>query len=337
MKKNESGQAIIGGLFFITLLLLLCWYFISVVNSVHSLYASTLKTRFHTLEVAAKYANILNQISFNNQNIISSIMSSQIAYIKSVETGLIVSHSQPYWLTYSSFQNKEKRGALSSESSRAIENYFKFQSYKSANGFYVAKALSDKNQKLLLTLPVNIQKFFSQSSVNESHCLALKFLESELTPSHYTTFVMPQFYQHGLTKSKCSLEHKTSFTQKLLSVALPLLSLSESAHVINFSEMESYSGELNSFLYGITYVKQESAREFIQELKWTTNGVLKTIIRITHPQFSCRSHTHPAGDFLIEEDWNLPCQISNNKFLKSFFTTSWSPIVTLQERGISKK
>lgn len=335
--ENQSGQALIGGLFFLVFVISIGGYFIFVSKSIRELYANTLKTRFEKISEASQYSNIFNQIAVNNQNIIISLISAQTAFISGVETGLTVSYEQPYWETYSNFQNINNKSALSEKSLSTIKKTFDSYALSTGRGLYVAKALSVKNNELLNSLPFDIKKFFVQSSNSFAQCLALEFQSSELHNSHYTRFLVPPIYQFGLTKENCALQHKNNFLRKIITGSLPTLLSNDSDFIIDFNTIDEYSTSGKNFSYGITYVNPEFSNKFIQSLKFETKGTLKSIVRISHPDFSCRNKFSIQGNFIVEDDWKNTCEISENHFVKSFFKPNWAALVTYQEKGLRKK
>ncbi len=335
-RNKESGQALFGGIFFILLVMLISWYFIFIVKSIKTFYSDTLTSRFEMLKTASEYAQIFNQISINNQNIVASIMSVQVAYIKGVEFAIGVSYEQPYWETYQNLKNTSEKGPLSKGSATSIETKFKLLELKSSQGFMVAKALAHENELLIKKLPNEIRVLLSQSTNNEIHTIALEALSIQLQPSHYTSHVFPSVYKFGLYKNGTQLEHKRSALNKIMSTALPILTTNEDNFVVDFTKIDSYSGKNFSFKYGITYVKPEIAPLFFLALKSKSISTLKSTVRIIHPLFSCDSvEKHKTGgDFIVEKDWFSPCEISKSKFLQAFFKPFWTAIITEQDMGL---
>lgn len=332
---NESGQALVGGIFFLLLVMLSSLYFVSVVNGMNSLYFDTLKNRFSLIEKTSKYANILNEIAINNQNIIASIISTQVAYISSIENGLTISYEQPYWHTYAKF-SKPNGEVLSEQSKMTLEKSFQSNSMVSARGFMVAASLANENRKLIRELPLFIQSFFSHSTNNDTACLALEFLEPDLHNSKFSTFIVPRMYQFGVSKVNCSLEHKNNVLRQLIHSSLPVLYSNDSDLIIEFNKIDDYFNHAEKFAYGISFVKPEISHAFIRALQFSQQSRLETKVRITHPKFKCRQKTNSKGDFIVENDWNKNCTVSVNHFLKAFLTPNWAAIVTSQEKSLKK-
>lgn len=293
-------------------------------------YTDVLQSRFDTIARATQYAHILNEISINNQNIIISLMTVQTAYISAIETGLTISYEQPYWQTYANFQKQTNKSALSEESFMSVEKSFQSYALSTARGWYVAKALASKNTELVNQLPINIKNFLLQSSNEFVNCLALEFQNTDLYASHYTRFFVPKFYQFGVTKQNCSLHHKTNVLQTLMRKGLPTLSSNEPNLIIEWNKIDEYFSIGNNSNYGITYVDPIFAREFMDAIKFNTSHKLKTTIRISHPEFMCQNQI----SFTIEEDWQTPCDILPNHFIKSFFKPNWAALVTFQEKSL---
>lgn len=320
--NKESGQALLGGLIFLIFVSICSFYFISTAQSLGRLYHESLANKFEITKNASKYANILNEISLNNQNILISVMTAQAAYIKSVENGLSISYKQPYWQTYKELKDQSKSG-LSEQSSNVVKSKFNVRKLDSAKGFFVARALADRNQKLIDQLPISDQNFFTRSTKDEINCISLEFLPSEL---------------HKISKNFCKLKHQSTLFQSLFKTGLSVLAPSATDLIIDFNKMDEYAGFMSNFNYGVTYVKTEFADKFMQNLMFQTkeNQPLSAVARITHPFFECQTHSKKGGDFIIESDFKNYCAISKEKFLKSFFNPSWSALITKQSIGFKK-
>lgn len=332
MKRNnrESGQILIGGLFFLFLAGLSSVYFISISNIINELYSNTLKLRFEAINMAAKQANILNQISINNQLIISEVLSAHIAYITAIESGLNLTAHQPYWETYSHFKESDNLSALSQDSSKSIEKSFSSYALISGRGLYGAKAIANQNIELIKQLPKNVQRLISQSSNAFVHCLALEIQAPDLNPSQYFKFSVPTLTPIGLTKNSCSLyEKNNSFLTKITS-SLPMLTANDDDLVISFEMIDKYFNFKENFSYGVIYVKPKFASKFISILKFNSFDKLGATIRISHPEFSCLNQRFADGDFILEQDWQKPCHISINQFFRAFLKPHWAALVTHQ-------
>lgn len=339
MKRNhtESGQILLGGLFFLFLVISISFYFISVSDMVDKLYSTTLKSRFDTIQKATKYANIFNQITINNQLIVTEIMSAQIAYISAIESGLTLSNQQPYWETYSNFQDKNNVSALSEKSFKSIENSFSAYARISGRAFYAAKSLASQNDTLINQLPETIKTYLSRSTNAFVHCLALEIQNHELKPSHYLTFNFPSLKPLGVTKTNCDLYDKNSPILTKITHALPMLTTNDNDLLISFNKIDDYLNFDNTFSYGISYVTPELSDSFMNALKFDSVGTLQATVRISHPEFSCSQRHNFNGDFVLEQDWKNFCELSIDHFLKSFFKPNWAALVTHQDARIQYK
>ena len=333
--KNESGQVLVSGLFFLVFGLLFCAYFLSTSEIFFHFFSNEEQANENCVKKTSYYANQLNEISINNINIISSIVLAQKALLKSLERSLDVAYHQPYW------DKKITSGQkLSQNSKKIIESLFKTHSLTSARGFFIAKSLSERNKEIIHTFPYEIRKFFIQSTNTQVNCFAFeaekKYYQS---PGILNIHSFLKDFDFGFIKSyhynmNLSLENSCAFKHG-------------SKNILNYALLENYSNK-NDTQYGISYVDPKDRAQFTHSLIFYSNQTIENPIKkflfirqflskipyfkelnfnsentlnkspiqnkfkITHPNLSCHS--------IINDD----CLISKNKFLKSFFKANWS-------------
>lgn len=366
-QNQENGQALVGGISFILLVLLFCAYLLYVCESFGRKYYNQEKATEDAIYDAAKVANIINQVSMNNQSIIASIITSQNAFAKAFELGLYTSYNQPYWETYGSLN--QKKNALE-KSKDTLENAYRSYALTTARGFFIAKSLSEKNKKLVESLPKKISIYFTQSSNAQLHCFALEAQKNRYQSPGFINFQVPKFYRYFLSKNGCGVHHKVDKVHRVAQKSMPVLYSTELDDVLSYDKIDDFSlsKNLNPTHYGVWFVDPSYAPLFLDSLLFQTQNSVdvekkysifekflsriqffssiglgnnknlsavlsKTKIRISHPDFICQKNKSRIGDFLTENDWkNIPyCNLSSENFLRSFFFPNWSPLVVEQE------
>lgn len=350
---KEDGQALVGGLILSLIVLLFASYFLYASESFFRLFSNAEKANSEIVVQTSTYANILNEISINNQNILAAITVSQNAFLKAYEYGLYVGFHQPYWETYSALKKQSSLSAgLSQDSQSSIEKVFGSYSLTTARGFFIAGALAEKNNVLLKKLPIKIRQYFIQSSNAQVNCFALA-AESKYYTSPgilnlpIITKKMYHFYLQQETKNHCAIEHKISTLNKFIEYSLPVLFSSEKDFILDYSQL----GNSLTEHYGILYVDYKQRINFINSVQFTTknkvsdyeNGFsiiekflsktkffselplgedkkllkspLKNNFMITHPLIYPYNQ---APRFRVVDDE------SNEQFLKAFFTPNWA-------------
>lgn len=361
--KNENGQALVCGIFCIFMSLLVFLYFFSVVELKHHYFSNLMSAKIEKLEEVTKYSNILNEISYNNRNILISVMDAEISFISAFEHGETISYEQPYWETYSVINNKNVNSSLSNKTTESID--FAYNSFKlnTARALFTAKALSERNKFLLSLFPskLEIDKLFLQNSPAQVNCMALELLSSEVNPSHYEKFLISPSYNFGLSRKSCTLVNTQNISRKITNKSLPFILYNSKDIVIDFSKFnELFYNNLN--YYGITYVDFKDANKFRNSLSFLTNDLItsdrnkpyfieylskinyfknqlsyfvlnknkvikKSVIYIDHPNIPCISSSFNSVNKKI-------CRFNEEEFFKSFFMMNWSPIVEFQENSL---
>lgn len=278
---QECGQALVGGLVFILITLLFGAYFLYVCEAFGRRASNEWKAQEKALAQAAQVANAINEISINNQSIVAAVIESQNAFAKAFELGTYLSYEQPYWETYKSFNQKQ---SATEHSNQMIKQAYTSYAMNASRGFFVAKALSERNKKLVEKLPSNISKYFKQSENAQVHCFALETQRKRYGSPGFISFPIPKTYSFFLTKTGCRVEHKTgSLTQKI-SKSIPLFSFADSDAVLSYERIDesesSSDGELKNGTtrkdekinlknknnqYGIWFVDPKNAQLFVRE------------------------------------------------------------------------
>ncbi len=283
--SKQCGQAFVGGVVLILISILFSSYFLYLSESFFRLFSNSEKANYDKVKEITQYANILNEISINNQNIIASITSSQNAFLKSIEYGIYVGFHQPYWETYSSLNKSQfSRLNVSKESKEIILKFFKSYSLNSARGFFIAKALAEKNKNLLKKLPIKIRKNFIESSNHRVNCFALevenKYYKNPgiLNIPFLSKKIIYNFYLQRSGLDKCTIEHKPGFLSKFMELSLPNFLTNEKDKVLYYKDLDKLMSHDIQFLkldqdykYGITYVDSNQKFNFIDSLNFASN------------------------------------------------------------------
>jgi hypothetical protein len=274
--QPESGQALVVGLIFFTIVLFFSALFLFTSESILRMYSNAEEANAEVVKNLQKYAHILNEVSINNQNIIAAITVSQNALLKSMEQSLYLSFNQPYWITYSTIRKGNDR--VSEDTKKLIERAFSSYSLNSSRGFFIAKALSEKNKILLSKLPIEMSSFFIQSSNSEVNCFALNAQKKYYNSPGILKLPLLQkfiyrFYLHINDKNKCKIEHKLSAFHQILEPRLPLFYTNTKDDVFDYS-IKKFD-ENNNYNYGISYIDPKLKYEFLQSLNFSSPSKIK--------------------------------------------------------------
>lgn len=368
--NRESGQALLTGLFFLIFTLLFFSYFIYFSESVERFYQNHEVAKLQALKDSTQIANALNQIAINNQNIVTAIAEAQNAFTAATELGLQLSYHQPYWETHSIFQKTTRKdlfsNTLSEKTKKFLEENYSSYALASARGFFIAKSLSEKNSRILKSIPKNIAQFFSHTTNAQVHCLALSTQAKYYYPNGMTP-LPPSLYNFYLAQKDCQISHPRSFDFLPVPKNLPFFTSGEGNNILSYQKIDVFMPHLSDIQYGIYYVPPKNSQPFIlslkKEVKTSTQSIKKTynivenylfeipffndlkkqknsisnfypsqnasIVRISHPNLICENG-HP---FLAEEDWEKIeiCYLNVNYFLKAFFSPKWTSFLTFQE------
>jgi len=313
--KNQSGQALVSGLVLFTMLLFFGIYCLFICESMGKKYKYQEKALEDKLFLVSHAANAIDQISINNQAILAAVSLSQEAFSNAFSFSALIADTQPYWKTYSALKNK--KNAI--EPSRSwIQKIYMTYADSAARGFFIAKALSEKNQKLVNDLPKKIGLYFKQIDNDQLNCLVLEIQKEK---------------QSKLKKDKCSLLYPSSSNKILKSTkSVPRLYPWGKDNVISFEEMNrlssAYGLDFKNQQYGIWIVPVERRLDFMKELQFPLESVLNLekskndIQRIKIDQSFCVFLSHAN---LSKND--LDVKKSENKFIQSFFMPQWAAVV----------
>ena len=83
--NKQDGQALVGGLILMMIGLFFSAYFLYVSESFFRLFSNTEQANSDIVKETSNYANILNEIAINNQNIIAAITISENSFLKAFE------------------------------------------------------------------------------------------------------------------------------------------------------------------------------------------------------------------------------------------------------------
>lgn len=369
-QNQESGQALITGLFFLIFTLLFFCYFIYFSETVERYYANHETAKRQALAESSRIANTLNQIAINNQNIIAAIAESQNAFTIATELGLYLSYHQPYWETRAASQRTVHKGSLANglslKTEQTLTQDYNGHALSSARGFFIAKSLADKNQRLLQNLPQNIAQFFKRTTNAQTHCLALATQAENYHP-HAMISLPFSLYNFDLAQQNCQISHPRSVLSLPIPPNIPFFTSGESDTILSYEKIDSFQPTLSDIHYGISYVPLEQSLAFILSLKqevrtpvrsqnkayqWVEkylseipffkelkkenaaspqfyNTPHPSLVRISHPKIICEN----GRSFLTEKDWETmeSCSLKANSFLSAFFLPHWTALLTFQE------
>ena len=356
MKKHitsQKGQALVGGLFLLVFTLLFCSYFLFASESYFHLFSNAEESNADTVKILSYESNILNEISFNNQNILASLTVAQNALLKSIEWSLYISFHQPYWETNDILKSGRFLGAnrLTDSTKKGIYDVFDSYSMNSGRGLFLAKSLVERNKILLSKLPQEISQYFIQSANEDSFCFALRAeKENYKVPGILNLPVFPiySFHLNQNTQHPCKIEHKTNGFYKMLEFSLPMIQSSEKDEVLNYSSFAKLLSNNNTEL-GVTFVRPENQQIFYSSLhlisKSKIQKPLKAFTILNHffahlPFFVKLKLDEPnllnqsplTNEFFITHNEIIcshpekpsSCSLNNSQFLKLFFEPHWS-------------
>lgn len=348
---NENGQVLVGGIVFLLISILFCAYFLYVCESFERKYSNEEKAKEEAIVQAAKIANMLDQISINNQSIIAAVITSQTAFAEAFELGIYTSYEQPYWKTYGSLT--QKSNSLEA-SSAVIKKAYQSYALTAARGFFIAKSLSEKNKNLVAKMPKKISVYFKQSSNAQVHCFALETQRDRYQKPGFVNFPVPKSYPFFLIKNECDVEHRVGKIRGKIQKGLPFLYSSESNEVLSYKKIDklNFLGNLSfqDNQYGIWFVNPSQQEPFFKALEFKIAKTIDTEkkysivdeylsrvpffkninlaskknlsavlsdskIYISHPNIACSENSN----------------CSSNDFLRAFFFPNWAALVKEQK------
>ncbi|KAB8033221.1 hypothetical protein [Fluviispira multicolorata] len=311
--KNQHGQALISGLIFLVFSMLCVAFFLFISESFYRVYSNINKEREYRIKENSFVANKINQLSINNQYILSALSVAQNAFAESTEIGLYVSYFQPYWLTYGfinknssndKFENIGKKNALSMESEKYVNNAFKTYRLKSARGLYIAISLAEKNEKIINSLPQNIKKYFMQSSNSEVFCLALASQSKNYGfPGFFNIPLLENLYNFYIDQDECQLSHYNS-SYRVVNKILPFLSDAEPNLFLDYNKMTEILKKSTQF--GVYFVSFSQAKNFLNELYIDNYSDI-----LVNPKFT------KISNYLSKIPFFSSLNLSENVFLQS--------------------
>lgn len=363
-KNQESGQILISGMLFVVGLILFFAYLMNAVELGKIPYSHYEESRQNSVQEAARIANILNKISYNNVMIMSGILTAQKAFSIQFEHGIYQAYTQPYWETYSVY--KKGNGwfkALTPGTVEGIGYDRELYNMNAQRGLVFAKALSEENDALIDLLPSQIGKYFVNSGPGAAHCLALnlaqEYYDDPGVDPIELRYITPDAH---LVKNNCQLWR--SFWGRKFQIDYNVI----------FGLQRRVDGDYER--YGIAHVPHEKSLFFLRDLYsrdlnrrddltlveydkknfifsdeifssiffydskifeegWTDSFGEKTayvkqdiLSRISNPYLVCNGRSDKYGSFLEEEDFSKSCVLDADKFYRAFFSLQWSPIVT---------
>lgn len=291
-KENQSGQALVSGIVFLLFALLFSVYFLFMSESYIRNALNIEKARENTLKNSAHVANVINQISLNNQNIIAALAIAENAFVESAEIGLYVGFAQPYWETYGLKQKTStntylpatrahfflKEEHLSNSSKETLEKLYSAFRNQSARGLFIAKSLSEKNKNLIAGLPPEISKNFMRSSNSDAFCFALETQKKYYQkPGFHDILILESLYHFYLEKEGCKIKQQGGIFG-FLNLSLPLQTSSESDHILSYKDFDLI---LKNSQYGIWYVVPENSQNFLSSLKFQSENSVQENKKLT--------------------------------------------------------
>ncbi len=366
--RDQEGQALVSGLILLVFTLFFSIYFLFMSETYSRNYSNIQKAREHALRESSKIANLINQITINNQLIIQSISVAENAYAEAAEIGLYIGFNQPYWESYgllNQINSSLNHFLLSDKSKNSLNLIYSSLLNKSARGLFLAKSLSEKNKKIIEKIPDQISRHFIQSSNAEVFCFSLESQNKYYQkPGFHDIPIYENLYHFYLEKKGCKLTQSRGL-YGFLNSQLPLLFSSENDDILSY---QSFNSILKNDFYGIWYVdptqykaffnslyfhsgsfveenskftvisKYLSKIPFFQDIKLNQKEILSGFskiinVRITHPYFYCQPNKNQFGDLIREEDFLKmdQCILNENYFIKSFFYPSWTSLITKEE------
>jgi len=363
--KNQEGQALVSGLILLIFTLFFSIYFLFISESYSRNYSNIQKARESTLRESSKIANLINQITINNQLILQSISVAEDAYAEAAEIGLYVSFNQPYWESYGILNQKNfslNHFLLSDKTKNSLNLIYSSLLNKSARGLFLAKSLSEKNKKIIEKIPNHISMHFIRSSNADVFCFSLESRNKYYQkPGFHNIPIYENLYHFYLEKKGCKLTQSRGL-YGFFNSQLPLIFSNESDDILSY---KSFNSILKNDFYGIWYVDPNKYKEFFNSLYFNSRSFVEenskfTVIsknlskitffqdiklnqkeiisgfskiinaRITHPYFYCQPNKNQFGDFIFEEDFlNIDqCALDKNYFIKSFFYPNWISLIT---------
>lgn len=241
INECQRGQAFVSGIIFLLFTLLFSIYFLFMAEAYFRNYSNIEKARESILRKSSQVANLINQISINNQNIIASLGIAENAFAEAAEIGLYIGFSQPYWESYGILNQKVlikdltsplKEHTLSFSSRSTLKILYSSLQNQSARGLFLAKSLSEKNRKIIAKLPPKIAKNFIRSSNSDVFCFALETQKKYYQKPGFHHFpILENLYHFYLEKEGCKIK-QTRGLFGVLNFTLPLLSSSEANDIL---------------------------------------------------------------------------------------------------------
>jgi hypothetical protein len=365
-ENNQLGQTLVSGIIFLLLTLICVLYFLFISETYMRNQVNIQKNREELILKSSKIANILNEISVNNFNIISSLITFENAYAESFEIGSYFAFSQPYWKTYSLHKSKigDEINYINTDTKNGLNKIYSSFALQSARGLLLAKSLAEKNSQLVNSLPYEMSRLFVQSSNSFVFCLALES-QTDLynKPGIHNFSLLENLYSFYLQKDSCKIFRPQKNIIKSIAY-FSFIQYHTSQDIIDYSKV---SHDFNKHSYGIWYVPVVNTQEFFNELKFVSNKYViankkltivsdflsklyyffeleilnsdffnsfskDSNVRITHPNFMCNKKFFNEHDIkLISDDdflFSKDCNVNADSFLKSFFYPNWVGLIS---------
>jgi hypothetical protein len=363
---SQRGQALISGLILLVFVAVISIYFLLVTETAARSSERMHSVRSHALRDRMRVAEILNQISINNKNILVANSIAGNSFAEAMDYSLKIAATTPGWVTNSIDTQAERLFKAKREDD--FDDTFRAFAERSARGYQIAQGYTLVNRKLKEALEgvpggKKIASLLHESSRSETICFAMRLGVVTGTLS--------------FNADKCEFSYGIPFTSDILSFSF-----------FSFKK-RSDSWERSSELeFGALLPEKKSMKEFILGLRgeetseigsdfdektghviarWLSNitlaesatpdrkfadisetelkkSPLKLRTAVTHPSLrmtSCGSKKSGkdvyAHTFLSEKDWkdfeSGSCEIDNTHFVRSFFMPHWTPLLISQERA----
>lgn len=168
-KKNQEGQALVTGLAFLIFCGLICLFFLSYAEKALRMQLSTTAARGVMLQEQMKVASLLNQISFNNRNILASLALSANAFTEAADLGIYLAVIKPF----SEARSIGDKATFDPE----VQGLFNAYGNRVARGLKIAHALTLENKKIVEQIESKIHEIKGDlrvTSPEKTWCLAIE-------------------------------------------------------------------------------------------------------------------------------------------------------------------
>ena len=285
-------------------------------------------------------SNKLNEIAFNNQNIIASLSLSLHGFSHAIESGADLADSCPYWedprdyfynkkkLPYQLNSSNFKRDGYIEKSKimNDIQEVLNSIELRVSRGIFLAHLFHKKNEQIIKSFPISISSFFSYMSEKESMCLVLKsqkdFFKSRI--------IKIPFKDKWIDINDCSiiLNKKSK-----ISISPPAEEIGPFLVRVNTMEKESINEFLSHLIFkeDVFYKNKDEFRKLLTGIMKYISPISKQRVRttiqtrITHPRVLCIEGKE--GVLTRDRDFELCRAYHLKKFQAAFFDPRWTPIM----------